>query len=192
MPDERTLVGAHSLIFAAVPPSNLTAEMAAAWQSLGTGERLRHDKLHLSIHAVALVEVLDPTLLDRARQVPSFLRTTPFALEFDRLQTFGGNPGSFALVLATEKASAELNAVAAELHAGCRSMGLAASRPVRGTPHVTLAYGPGIPEIRRLERPIRWSINESELIDSIQGQGRHVSLGRWPLPKDRQQSEFEF
>lgn len=71
-------------------------------------------------------------------------------------------------------------------------MGRTASRFAKVTPHVTLAYGPGFSEPRLLDKPILWMIDEITLIDSLQGQNRHVALGQWSLPQDRQQPSFDF
>lgn len=120
---------------------------------------------------------MDPALVKRARQAANFLRTAPFTLCFDRLARFNGGPISYPIVITTEKTSHELDDVAAELHSSCRAMGITASRSTKVTPHVTLAHGPGFSEIRLLDKPILWNIDEITLIDSLQGKGRHVSLG---------------
>jgi 2'-5' RNA ligase len=182
----------HVLFFAAIPPPDINAQMAKAWQTFGTGEDFRHDKLHLSIHAVAEADNLDPILITRAQKAPISLRTAPFTLSFDRLAMLGGDNGKYALVVQTAKANRMLSELAAELHSSCRAMGITASRSKKPTPHVTLAYGPGFPEVRLLDKPIHWIIDEVALIDSHRGQGRHVLLGRWPLPEDRQQPGFDF
>lgn len=199
MPDHHTLtkpstIGrpAHVLFFAAVPPPEIKAQMAKAWQAFGTGETFRHDTLHLSIYAVAGVDDLDPILVKRARQAANALRTAPFTLCFDRLMTFSGRPGNRPLVMATDNACDKPNEIATDLHAACRAMSITASRSAKVTPHVTLAYGPGFSDIRSLTKPILWTINEITLIDSLQGQSRHVPLGQWPLPQDRQQPGFDF
>jgi RNA 2',3'-cyclic 3'-phosphodiesterase len=183
---------AHVLFFAAIPPPEIKAQMASAWQAFGTGESFRTDTLHLSIYSVAGTDDVDPILVNRTRQAANALRTAPFTLCFDQLMTFNGRPGNRPLVMAMDNASDNLNEIAAELHAACRAMGLTASRSGKVTPHVTLAYGPGFPEIRCLNKSILWTIHEVTLIDSLQGQGRHVPLGHWPLPADRQQPSFDF
>ena len=183
---------AHLLYFAAVPPPEIKSRMASAWKTAGTGEPFRHDTLHLSIFAVAGLDHLDRVLVRRARQAALLLRTGPFPLCFDRLMTFNGSPGNLPLVIATERISSDLNQVAAELRAACHAMSLTASRSARVTPHVTLAYGRGFTGKRRLARPIFWTIDEITLIDSHHGRGRHVPLGRWALPPDRQEPRFQF
>lgn len=182
----------HVLFFAAVPPPEVKSHMATAWQILGTGEALRHATLHLTICPVAGVDHPDPVLVTRARKAASAVRTAPFTLSFDRIMKFNGRPASRPLVITTEMTSRELNEIAAELCAACRALGITASRSAKITPHVTLAYGTSHLEPRGLEKPILWTIDEITLIDSLQGQGRHEWLGRWPLPRDRQQLGFDF
>lgn len=183
---------AHVLFFAVVPPPEIKAQMAKAWQSFGTGETFRHDTLHLSISAVAGVDDLDPVFVERVRQAATALRTAPFTLCFDRLMTFTGRSASRPLVMATNNASDKPNEIATDLHAAFRAMNLASSRSRKVTPHVTLAYGPGFSDTRHLSNPILWTITEITLIDSLQGQGRHIPLGQWSLPQDRQQPSFDF
>jgi len=183
---------AHVLFFAAIPPPEIKAQMASAWHAFGTDDTFRHDTLHLSIYAVAGMDDLDPILVQRAQQMPNSLRTVPFTLCFDRLMRFSSRTDNAPLVMATDKASNKLNEIAADLHAACRAMSLTGSRSTKVSPHVTLAYGHGLSEARYLAKPIHWTIEEVTLIDSLQGQGRHVPLGRWSLPKDRHQPGFDF
>lgn len=163
MPDERGLIGraghkppAHALFFAAVPSADMRAQMAAVWRRLGTAEPMRYNTLHLSILGIAQADRLDPALVERACQAVRSLRQAPFTLDFDRLRTYPNRSRGKPLVLATGRASPELSAVAAELRAACRAMGLTGTGSATVTPHVTLAYGPGWAEDRRLDQPIRW------------------------------------
>lgn len=182
----------HALFFAAVPPSAVRAQMATLWQCHGTGARFRGNTLHLSVHGVGRLAVIDPVLLRRLRQVAAVLRVAPFPLCLDRLMAFNGRSGARPLVLTTDRACPRLDALAAEVRAAC----LAADLPTRGntkvTPHVTLAYGPGLARARPLDESIRWTIDEIVLIDSLQGQERHVPLGRWHLPEGREQPALPF
>lgn len=182
----------HVLFFAAIPPAEIQAQMASAWQSLGTGARFRHDTLHLSFYGIAEMDVIDPMLVLRASQAATRVRTAPFTLCFDRLTTFNGQPKNLPLVVTTDSTSSGPKEIAAELHAALRALGITASRSPQVNPHVTLAYGPGFSGERLLTEPIFWTITEITLIDSLYGRGSHVSLGQWSLPKDRQQPSFDF
>ena len=63
---EHTARKAHNLYFAAIPPVEITAQMAYAWQSFGTGASFRHDALHLSLYGIAEMDDLDQMLVQRA------------------------------------------------------------------------------------------------------------------------------
>ncbi len=57
----------------------------------------------------------------------------------------------------------------------------AASRRERPyTPHVTLLYDAACVDETTVE-PVRWTAREFVLVHSLIGQGKHVTLGRWPL-----------
>ena len=103
-----------------------------------------------------------------------------------------GQPGKPPLVVATDGASNKPQEIAAELQAALRARGITASRSQKVNPHVTLAYGSGFSGERHLTKSIVWTISEITLIDSLHGQGRHLSLGRRPLPRDRQLPSFDF
>ena len=150
MPDHRAPTKPnpiHSLYFACIPPDEVKDQLADAWGSTGTGEKLRRDTLHRSIRAVAILTDLDPILVERARSTPPAPRTAPFDLCFDRLMTFGGRPGNCALVLGTDRRNAHANDLAIELHHVLRATGLAPPGRQKVVPHLTLAYGTGFPEI---------------------------------------------
>jgi RNA 2',3'-cyclic 3'-phosphodiesterase len=183
---------AHVLFFAAVPPDTIKDQIADAWRSTGTGERFRRDTLHMTIQVIAGLNEPDPVLVDRARLAAAAPRTGPFELCFDRLLTFGGRPDNRALVLATDGRRDDANDLAVELHQALKAVGLAPPRWQKVVPHLTLAYGPGFADTRHLAQPIRWTIRDITLVDSLQGQGRHVSLGNWPLLEGRQHPSFDF
>ncbi len=165
--------------------------MASVWHALGRREAFRHDTLHLSIYGIAETDDLDPVLVQRAQKAPTSLRTAPFSLSFDQLKCFNSHSADYPFVISTDKSGNQLKEIAADLHAACRAMNIANLKSATVTAHVTLAYVPDFSEPQYLESPIYWTIDEVTLIDSLQGQGRHLTLGRWPLPKGRQQG-FDF
>jgi RNA 2',3'-cyclic 3'-phosphodiesterase len=174
----------HVLFFAAVPPQAIRERIAEAWRLSGSGERFRSKTLHSTIQRIANTKSLDTGLLDRARLAASSLHVAPFELCFDRLMTFGGGMGKRALVIGTDGQNDCANDLAAVLHEALREAGFMLPRRRPLVPHVTLAYGAGFAETRHLTEPVRWTIRDITLIDSLQGQGRHVPLGNWPLPED--------
>ncbi len=188
----RSRRSAHVLFFAAIPPDAIKDRTAEEWRSIGTGERFRHDTLHMTIQSIAGLDKQDQTFVERARRAVDALRTAPFELCFDRLMTFGRNHDDNALVLATDGLCNHANDLAIELHHALKTAGLAPPTFKKVVPHLTLAYGHGFSETRHLANPIRWTIRHLTLIDSLQGYGRHMQLGTWPLPQDRQQPSLKF
>lgn len=177
---------AHVLFIAAVPPPEVAEAFARAWAAAGTGERFRRATLHMSLLAIAGLDRADPHLAALVGGAARRLRARAFALSFDRLVTFGHGPGRRPIVAATGGRSAAADALAAELHIAIRRADLRLPRFRRLTPHVTLAYGAGFPGYRPLTHPIRWEVAEITLIDSLQGQGRHLPLHRWRLAPGRE------
>jgi RNA 2',3'-cyclic 3'-phosphodiesterase len=173
----------HVLFFAAVPPQAIREKFAEAWLSGGSGEDLRRNTLHMTVQCLAETKSLDAGLVERARLAASALRVAPFELCFDRLMTFGGGTGNRALVLGTDGRNDRANDLAAALHESLHEAGFMLRKRKTILPHVTLAYGVGFAETRHLAEPVRWTIRDITLIDSLQGQGRHIPLGNWPLPE---------
>jgi 2'-5' RNA ligase len=166
----------HNYFLAAIPDASLARQMEIAWQRHGTGERFRAQKLHMT-----LLEFKDqqniPTDLERLKRCVAGSDLRGFDLVLDRLMTFGGD----ALVLGMNGKSASASMLNKQLQKALTRSGFQpASSSV--TPHVTLAYGPGFPETRLLEKPISWRIDQLTLVDSLVGQGQHIRLADWPLP----------
>ena len=174
----------HSLYFAAIPPTEIKDRIAAIWHNDGTGEELRWDVLHLSLQNICPPGALDRSKVAMAKTAADHLQHAEFTLIFDRLMTFGGRVGNRALVLATDNSNHAANDLAIELRSLLAEVGAKCPTKAKVTPHVTLAYGPGFFGTRYLTDPIRWTIRDITLIDSLIGQGRHVHLGTWRLLTD--------
>lgn len=179
-PDPRSAHSDHNLFFAARPPRPVADRIRQVWQLAGTDSRLRESTLHLSILPVERAATPDPWLVDDLCSRMDRFRFPAFTLVFDRLQTWqtGIDKHDRAIVLTTENGHDSLRAMADAL----RAKALPGRHPKTALrPHVTLAYGPGFAEERLLAVPVRWTITEVVLVDSLVGQTRHVPLGRWPL-----------
>ena len=177
---------AHVLFFAAIPAAGPAADFAAAWRDHGSGERFRADRLHMTLYYATSTVCAgdDPPapLVAALIAAGAAVRAAPFTLVFDRIRPLG-KPQNPALAFAADDAEGRAQDLFEQLRRACVLNGI---RPPKGTPdraapHVTAAYGRGPGLSRDLPRPIRWTIDHIALFDSLQGQGRHVELARWPL-----------
>jgi RNA 2',3'-cyclic 3'-phosphodiesterase len=174
----------HHLYFAAIPPTQIKDRIAAVWHKDGSGENFRRDVLHLSLQNICPPGILDRSKVAMAQIAATRLRHAGFTLTFDRLMTFGGGAGKRALVLATDNSNHAANDLAIELRRLLAEVAVKCPTKTKITPHVTLAYGLGFAGTRYLADPIRWTIQDITVIDSLIGQARHVHLGTWRLVTD--------
>jgi RNA 2',3'-cyclic 3'-phosphodiesterase len=174
----------HHLYFAAIPPTQIKDRIAAAWQKDGSGGNIRRDVLHLSLQNICPPGLLDPSKVAMAQAAANRLRRAAFTLTFDRLMTFGGGVGKRALVLATDNSNPAANDLAVELRRLLAEVGVRCTTTAKVTPHLTLVYGRAFAGTRYLVDPVRWTIQDVTLVDSLIGQSRHVYLGTWPLMTD--------
>lgn len=77
--------------FAARPPDNVVTSIAQAWETLGTGEPLRRDKLHVTLLPVPELpdaESPSPAVIAALTRAGSSLKLPAFDLSFDRIETW--------------------------------------------------------------------------------------------------------
>jgi RNA 2',3'-cyclic 3'-phosphodiesterase len=120
-------------------------------------------------------------MVAKAGAVAAALRVAPFEVEFESVLSFvRGGQSKPALVLAGEHGVATLIAFQRALAVAMIRGGLGQWVEKSFTPHMTLVYDPQVIQKQSI-RPISWTVRELVLIHSFLGQGRHVTLGRWPL-----------
>lgn len=173
----------HNLFFGVQPPAPVADRIERVWRLAGTDSHFRASTLHLTVLGVEHAAVLDPWLVDHLQGAMRGFRFPPFTLVFDRLRTFRTaadrhDRRDLPIVLATGARDAAMDALANALRQ--RLFPTRRGR-VAVTPHITLAYGPGFAEDRLLAAPVRWTITDVTLIDSLVGLTRHVPLGCWPF-----------
>lgn len=135
------------------------------------------DRLHSTF--LRLGETSRETL-SLARRALDALRAEPFPIGFDAVD---GN------LLKGCKGLRALNAF---------QRGLASHMRARDCPviahdfwlHLCLAYTDPVPARRLAIPPIRWTVEEVQLIESVHGMGRHIEHGRWRLASG--QGAFDF
>lgn len=170
----------HIFFFAAVPPLPFARHVQQIWPLIGTGDRLRDRTLHMTILPVMGDDVVDPRLVRALTEALAGFRFPSFDITFDRLTAFKAKRKR-PIVLTTPETNPLVDQLAQTVGHALRRKFPKFPKPGKLTPHVTLAYGAGFDEERRLPVPLRWRLRDIALIDSVQGEGRHIQLGRWRL-----------
>lgn len=171
----------HLLMFAAIPEQETVGEIQVVWERFGTGDPFRRRTLHATILGVVRVDEVPPEMVTAIRKSADQLSVPSFDLLFDRLMTFNGRGPERPIVLGVDGWSESMNLLGEMLRKELARRGIFLRKPGRITPHVTLAYGEGFSGTRFLPKPIPWRVKQISLIDSLQGMGRHIRLGNWPL-----------
>src|SRR5258708_29958584 len=136
------------------------------------------DRLHVSLFFLCRCRQLTCDKLDALAHILSSLSTPPFALGFDRLMSFGRTKGPLVL-RGNEDVVVGVIMLQNELAAPIPKIGFAKDDRDY-TPHLTLNYQ-DCQVLPRAIEIIRWTVEEIFLVCSLQGRGRHVRLGSWPL-----------
>jgi 2'-5' RNA ligase len=143
-----------------------------------TGQRIATERLHVSLHIVGAWHGLSRAAVRTAKDVGASFSKPPFELVFDRAMSFAGDR---AFVLRAE-AEVAFRSFHHTLGIEMKKAGIGRSVASRFTPHLTLLYGDRIVAERSIE-PIRWTVRDFVLVQSLRGRGRsrHIHLARWPL-----------
>ena len=150
-------------------------------------EPIKPGNLHVSIFYVDAWRGAAPDdLLVRAKAAGAAVRAAPFQIAFNQTGTFA-KPGvtkvkSCPFVLFGERDAGPALTLRRAVGAAMRQHGLAyAVKEVKAfAPHVTLWWDEEVLDAQPVA-PVAWTAREIVLIDSIQGEGKHNHLARWPL-----------
>lgn len=171
----------HFLLFVAVPPPEVVAQIEQAWSLANRRDRFRRATLHMTILPVDRTYQFTPEMVAALSQPLDGLDFPSFDLTLDLLTTFGPQRRrDRPLVLTGRQENPAPDALCQMLWHRLARSGLGVPRH-RVTPHVTLAYGKPLPPDGIPVPPVHWRVDELVLIDSLQGLGRHVPLARWRL-----------
>lgn len=153
------LQAAHALIGKALPEARFHVSICSVWQGLRSPSK----------------EVV-AQFMQAAAQVDF----PPFVVEFDRIMSFGENAERHPLVLGGDDGLIGLHNVHDLLVQAL--LGLNPRFKTRKTfkPHVTLLYDRK-PIAEQPVEPIKWTVRELVLVESLQGQGRYIQRGVHPL-----------
>lgn len=178
---------ADGLFLALVPPAAMAERIGDLVQRLRSGHGLRGEplsprRLHVTLHYLGAYSGLPHKLVEAVCTAAPAVSMPPFEIAFDSALSFPNKRKTRPFVL---RAGSDMAALTM-LH---RTAGEAMARAGLGrwvtrhfTPHMTLLYD------RRLidEHPIEavgWTVSDFVLVHSLQGQGKHIHLARWPLQR---------
>ncbi len=170
----------HRLFFALRPPPDVAVHIGELRDAVRVrGSRVGDERLHVTLFLGEDHPALPPDLAERAIEAASGIVEAPFYVLFDRL-VGGGGP----TVLVPSEPLPALTAFQRQLAVAMTEGGLVPRPDWTFRPHVTLLYGNRCTTDAPVE-PLSWLVGEFVLVHSFVGEGRHVTLARWPLTADR-------
>jgi len=173
----------HRLFLAFRPPLALVAAIGRWRDVTGAGTAVvADDRLHMTALMLGNFQHTPTDLIARIADVLSRSMLCRCRIVLDMLV---GGPGTTLLVPSEPLRGME--AVQARLAALVAHAGIAPAPWWRFSPHMTLHYDSGERGQQPID-PISWTATELVLIESLVGQSRHLTRGRWRLI-DRQPIE---
>jgi RNA 2',3'-cyclic 3'-phosphodiesterase len=175
----------HGILLLAFPAAPVAAEISrrteryCARRGL-SGRPLLADRLHITLFGLGEYPELPERLVRKATEAAAAVESAPVAMTFDRLLTFRQNTNAQPLVLSGGDGLAELHRFRQKLALALAGVGLKKFAKSSFTPHMTLLYDPRTIDPRVID-PVRWTLTEFVLVDSLRGETKHVQLARWPL-----------
>ena len=142
------------------------------------GKPIEAGRRHVSLAAVGRRDQLLDGSVDLMRTLSARVVAAPFEVRFNRIASFGGD----SVVLFDDQGNPGVDSF-------CRIF----SRAMAGTPlahkrqftaHMTVLYDHSLHLHAHPIEPISWIAKRFVLIESMQGAGRHIELGRWYLSAD--------
>jgi 2'-5' RNA ligase len=175
----------HGMLLLAFPDAPTAAEISRRTHRFRnrcklSGRPLLADRFHITLCDLGEYSELPDALVAQVGRAATTITSPPVAMTFDRLLTFRRNTNAQPLVLSGGDGLAELHRFRQKLALALAGVGL--KKFVRSgiTPHMTLLYDPRTIEPREID-PVRWTMTEFVLVDSLRGETRHISLARWQL-----------
>jgi RNA 2',3'-cyclic 3'-phosphodiesterase len=176
----------HGMLLLAFPNEQVAAEILRRTQLFRhrcglSGRPLLPDRFHVTLCDLGEHPERPDTLVAQVSRAASTITSPPVTVTFDRLLSFKRNANAQPLVLSGSDGLAELHRFRQKLILALIEVGLEKkfARP-SFTPHMTLLYDPCTIKPRAID-PVRWTMTEFVLVDSLRGQTKHVPIARWQL-----------
>jgi RNA 2',3'-cyclic 3'-phosphodiesterase len=175
----------HNLFFALRPDAEAAAHIARLTARLRdehglTGRAVDADRLHISLNSLGAHPELPEQLVAKVIAAVATVAMPPFLVALNRVATWKGGVDRRPLVLWGDEGVIGVETLHAKIHAALVAEGLARRRARPMMPHLTVLRD-AIEMPEEVIAPVRWTVREFVLVDSLRGEGRHVVLGRWPL-----------
>ena len=143
------------------------------------GKPLADRRLHVSLFNIGDYARLTNHAAAAIGKALATVAMPPFVVAFDRAMSFKGGYKR-PLVLVGDDGVARLKLFQRELVSALDKTGIGRHKHRPYNPHITLLYD----EHQIPDQPVEaisWIVREVVLVCSLQGQGRHIMLARWPL-----------
>lgn len=171
----------HNLFLALRPDAETAASIGRLRHEHGfSGRAIREDCLHISLASLGKHDDLPHELIERAKSALSTVAMRPFVVALNRVVGWKRAAGARPLVLVGDDGVIGVDLLIAQIHKALAEAGLKPRRFRETVPHLTLAYD-AFAMTDEIVAPVRWTVREFVLVDSLVGEGRHVVLHRWPL-----------
>jgi RNA 2',3'-cyclic 3'-phosphodiesterase len=175
----------HGMLLLAFPNEPVAAEISRRTQLFRdrcklSGRPLLPDRLHITLCDLGEYPELPDALVAQVSRAATTITSPPVTVTFDRLLSFKRNANAQPLVLSGGDGLAELHRFRQKLALALVGVGLKKFAKSSFTPHMTLLYDPHTIDPRAID-PVRWTLTEFVLVDSLRGETKHIQLARWPL-----------
>jgi 2'-5' RNA ligase len=176
------------LFLALFPPPETALQIAELASQIRSAHALRGRPLeaarfHITLNHLGDYVGLPPDVVRQARAAvaEAAALTQPFAVAFNRAESFASMPRNRPLVLrGDDEGLSALMAFHKVLGTALKKANLGQWAKPGYTPHVTLLYDDSLLGATSVP-PVAWTAGEIVLVQSLLGETRHVHLARWPL-----------
>lgn len=175
----------YKLYFALQPPAEAAEQTLRVLEILRPAEGLTAKptppaRLHVSLNWVGGFQRPPTGIVEKAREVGAAVKLRPFDISFDRIGTWQSGERPWPLVLWGDDGVIGAWTLHKALHRAMVGPGMAPRREPPFEPHLTLMWDPAVTPEGFLD-PIRWTVREFVLLQSVYGEGRLDVLARFPL-----------
>lgn len=174
----------NKLLLMAKPDDEIATHIARTANELATylgftGKLVRPELLHFTLHPIGIFLKVPQSIVDAVGACGDSVRMRPFTVSLNMAKNFHRKSGIPLIVLCGDDGVLGLRMLHETLDVALTKR----FRPRHSLPfepHMTLSYkAMEIPDTPT--EPINFTIREFVLVNSLQGQGRHVLLRHWQL-----------